>query len=66
MADEHNASVVRGGRPCLEDCQLSVHVGGGVKYFTRSARLRACSGWFARLATSSSAIVVELGGWDHL
>jgi len=25
-----------------------------------------CNGLLARLATSSSAIVVELGGWDHL
>lgn len=66
LADENNASVERGGRPCLEDCQLSVHVEEELIYFTRSARLRACSGWFARLATSSSAIVVELGGCDHL
>jgi hypothetical protein len=35
-------------------------------YFTKSARLKACSGLLARLATSSSAIVVELGGCDHL
>jgi hypothetical protein len=36
------------------------------QYLTRSARLRACNGWLARFATSSSAMVVELGGWDHL
>jgi hypothetical protein len=35
-------------------------------YFTRSAKLRACNGLLARLATSSSAMVVELGGCDHL
>jgi hypothetical protein len=34
-------------------------------YFTRSAKLKACSGWLARLDTSSSAIVIELGGCDH-
>jgi hypothetical protein len=36
------------------------------QYLTRSARLSACSDWLARFATSSSAMVVELGGWDHL
>jgi len=35
-------------------------------YLTRSAKLRACNGLLARLATSSSAMVVELGGCDHL
>lgn len=34
-------------------------------YFTKSAKLNACNGLLARLATSSSAIVVELGGCDH-
>lgn len=35
-------------------------------YLTRSARLRACKFLLARLATSSSAMVVALGGCDHL
>jgi len=30
--------------------------------FTKSARLNACNGLFARLDTSSSAMVIELGG----
>jgi hypothetical protein len=34
--------------------------------FTKSAKLRECNGLLARLATSSSAITVELGGCDHL
>jgi hypothetical protein len=32
----------------------------------RQIQLGTCKGWLARFATSSSAIVVELGGWDHL
>jgi len=39
---------------------------GRPSYFTRSARLKECKGWQDRPATSLSAIVVELGGWDHL
>lgn len=35
-------------------------------YLTRSAKLRECRCFAAKLATSSSAIVVELGGCDHL
>lgn len=37
-----------------------------MSHFTRSDKLKACSGWLARLDTSSSAMVVELGGCDHL
>lgn len=50
FADENNAFSERGGRPSL----------------TKSAKLRECNFSLARLATSSSAMVVELGGWDHL
>ena len=34
-------------------------------YLTRSARLRACRGLLASLATSSSPIDPENGDWDH-
>lgn len=66
FADASKASSERGGRPflggvsnVLKDWAYSRH------YFTRSAKLRGCRGLAARLATSSSATVVELGGWAH-
>lgn len=65
LADENNASSDSGGRPCLATGQQRLQKGRS-PYFTKSARERVCNGLLARLATSSSAIVVELGGWDHL
>lgn len=57
------------GRSAMPRCRSLVTLFDrqkSVAYLTRSARLKVCKCFPARVAISSSAIVVELGGWDHV
>lgn len=66
LADEKRASLDNGGRPFLHYGLVSVDKNRQRTHFTRSAKLNLCKGLLASLARSSSAIVIELGGCDHL
>lgn len=62
FAEENKASVDNGGRPFLEVLERNLRGRSFHPHLTRSAKLRGCRAWLASPATSSSAIVVELGG----
>ena len=66
LADWNNAFSDSGGRPCLKRSACWTATRTDALYLTKSARLKACRDWLAKPATSSSAIVVVLGGCDHL
>ena len=66
FADENKASFDKDGRPCLVNMLVFRAIESDVTNLTKSAKLNAWRGLLARFAISLSAMVVELGGCDHL
>lgn len=64
FADAKRASADSGGLPCLHHVSEALQIIQR-DYLTRSARLKACRGLLASLATSSLPIEAVDGGCDH-